>query len=155
MQLCVFVGFHSGTNKLTSLLSYETTWQDIWLQTFRQILCVSFSKGETWKTILTLSYITTVVLRNVRETITQWRDFLNTHYLYQGRDGLTMWHARQIRSKPTRLQPKFLRPRHQLEEIWVELTVVFIWIIKLRDVRIWNLGIESNREGNDRTLWTG
>jgi hypothetical protein len=36
MQLREFLGFHSGMNKLTFLLLYETTLLGKWLQTFRQ-----------------------------------------------------------------------------------------------------------------------
>ena len=52
MQLRDFVGLHSGINKLNFLLLYEVTLLGKWLQTFRQTVRVSLSKGQTSKTIL-------------------------------------------------------------------------------------------------------
>jgi len=49
MKLREFVGFHSGINNLTFLLLYEATLLGKWLQTFRQTVCVFFSKGQTPK----------------------------------------------------------------------------------------------------------
>ena len=64
MQLRQFVGFHSGINKLAFLLLHETTLAGKWLHTVRQEVRVSFSKGQTSKTILPLEIITIIFLRN-------------------------------------------------------------------------------------------
>jgi len=46
MQLREFVGFHSGINNVSFLLLHETTLLGKWLQTFRQTVRVSLSKGQ-------------------------------------------------------------------------------------------------------------
>jgi hypothetical protein len=62
MQLREFLGFHSGINNRNFLLLYEATLLDKWLQTFRQTVRVSFSNGQTSKTILPVEYMTTFFL---------------------------------------------------------------------------------------------
>jgi hypothetical protein len=71
MQLREFVGFHCGINNLNFLLLYEVTLLGKWIQTFRQTVRVSFSKGQTSKTMLSVEDITTICHRKVREIITQ------------------------------------------------------------------------------------
>jgi hypothetical protein len=78
MQFSELLGFRSGINNLTFLLLYEATWLGKWLQTFRQTVRVSFSKGQTSKTILPVDDITTIFHRKVRETNSKWRGGLNT-----------------------------------------------------------------------------
>jgi SpoVK/Ycf46/Vps4 family AAA+-type ATPase len=63
MQLRDILGFHSGINNLTFLLLHEATLLGQWLQTFRQTVRVSFSKGQKSKTILTVEYITSISQR--------------------------------------------------------------------------------------------
>jgi hypothetical protein len=70
MQLSEFLGFHSGINNLTLLLLHEATLLGKWLQTFGQTVRVSFSKGQTSKTILHAEDITTIFHRKLPETIT-------------------------------------------------------------------------------------
>jgi len=71
MQLPDFVGYHSGINKLTFLLLYEVTLVVKLLQTFRQTVMISRSKGRRLKATLTFEYVTTIFLRKVLETIIQ------------------------------------------------------------------------------------
>jgi len=52
MQLRKFVCFHSGINNLTFLLLYKGTLFVKLLQTFRQTVRVSLSKGQSSKTLL-------------------------------------------------------------------------------------------------------
>jgi hypothetical protein len=66
MQLRVFSGFHSGINNLIILLLYEAMLLGKWLQTFRQAVRVSFSKGQILKTILpveNVSKITEIIIK--------------------------------------------------------------------------------------------
>jgi hypothetical protein len=58
MQLREALSFHSGINNLTFLLLYEATLMDKWLQTFRQTVRVSLSKGQNSRTILSVEDIT-------------------------------------------------------------------------------------------------
>ena len=60
MKLRECVGFHSGINNLTFLLLYEATLLGKWLQTFRQTVCVLFSKGQKSTTILPVQDLTTI-----------------------------------------------------------------------------------------------
>jgi uncharacterized membrane protein YbaN (DUF454 family) len=66
MQLHKFACFHSSINNLTFLLLYEATLLGKWLQTFRQTVSVSLSKGQRAKSILPVE-----VLLNERENIAQ------------------------------------------------------------------------------------
>jgi hypothetical protein len=60
MQLLQFVGFHSGINNPTFLLLYEATLLGKWLQTFRQTVRVSLTKGKMSKKILPFGDKTTI-----------------------------------------------------------------------------------------------
>jgi hypothetical protein len=60
MQLREYVGFHTVINIPTFLLLHEATLLGKWLQTFRQTVRVSLSKGQMSKTILPVSDITTI-----------------------------------------------------------------------------------------------
>jgi hypothetical protein len=45
--MCEFVGFHIGINNLNILLLYEATLRGMWLQTFRETVCVcDFEKNK-------------------------------------------------------------------------------------------------------------
>ena len=46
MQLCEFLGFHTGINNLSFLLLLESTLVDNWLHTFQETVRVSFSQGQ-------------------------------------------------------------------------------------------------------------
>jgi len=68
MQLREFVGFHSGINNLAFVLLYESTLLCKWLQTFRQIVRVSLSKGRRFEDYSVLckynKYFSSISARN-------------------------------------------------------------------------------------------
>jgi SpoVK/Ycf46/Vps4 family AAA+-type ATPase len=63
--------FHSSTNNLNFLLLHEATLLGKWLQTFRQNVRVSFSKGLTSNTIMPVDDITKIFHHKVCETVSQ------------------------------------------------------------------------------------
>jgi len=58
------------------------------------------------------------------------------------------------RNKPTNVELENPKRRHDLEEMFVDGTIVLIWIFKECSFGIWNCDIYGSKVGNGRTLWT-